>query len=267
MKSHSDPMTNTVEGLDPKALLPCPFCGAKLVLVETGVWVHPWEENCPADALKVRDDDEVRKANWNRRSLAASPSVGVRVKPLEWKSTDSTSMWASQKWASDVQFWWTYRISRRSNRVHQVRLEGVNYGNADLGRFATWDEAKTAAQADCEARIRSALLISPDTAGLGSTGEATTFDQLKAAVERSRNRDVAGGGWSLNDKETDTALEWIEFLIGIGAPVPKIAGFDEGLQLVWPGNGARHYLMLGDDAEGFVLTVSKSSPPVGNHNG
>lgn len=80
-----------------------------------------------------------------------------------------------------------------------------------------------------------------------------TYADLRAAIEEARNRLVAGGGWSLTDKEADTALGWAKFLEGIKAPCPKICGFDEGLQLVWPGDGARHYLVLSDDAEGFVL--------------
>lgn len=82
-----------------------------------------------------------------------------------------------------------------------------------------------------------------------------TYDDLCVVIEQSRNRNVAGGGWSLTDKQANTALEWVMFLEGIGAPCPQIAGFDEGLQLVWPPHGSRHYLMLSEDAEGFVLTV------------
>lgn len=86
--------------------------------------------------------------------------------------------------------------------------------------------------------------------------DGPTYDGLRAAIEQSRNRNVAGGGWCLTDKQADTALEWAAFLEGIGAPCPKIAGFDEGLQLVWPGASGRHYLSLDDGTDGpFVLNV------------
>lgn len=87
---------------------------------------------------------------------------------------------------------------------------------------------------------------------------APRYEDLRRFVEQSRDRVVAGGGWSLTGAETDTALEWIAFLEGIGAPCPKIAGFDEGLQLVWDNGDARHYLVLGaDDEDGFVMKLDR----------
>jgi hypothetical protein len=80
-----------------------------------------------------------------------------------------------------------------------------------------------------------------------------TYDDLRVMIDKSRN--FAVDGWSLTDAEADTALQWLTFLDGIKAPCPKIAAFDEGLQLVWPGDGARHYLALGNDGDGMVVNI------------
>lgn len=87
-----------------------------------------------------------------------------------------------------------------------------------------------------------------------------SYADLRAVIEQSRDRVVAGGGWSLSGKEADTALEWVTFLEGIGAPCPKISGFDEGLQLVWDDGKARHYLALGStDEDSFVMKLDRSA--------
>lgn len=85
---------------------------------------------------------------------------------------------------------------------------------------------------------------------------APTFADIYAAIERFRESGIEG--WHLTREEAANAADWIDFLEGIGAPCPKISGFDEGLQLVWEVDGYRRYLALGaTDAEGFVMKLGR----------
>lgn len=214
--------TNIVEGLDPKALAQCPFCGAKLVLVETGVWVHPWEENCPADALKVRDDDEVRKANWNRRALAASPSVGVRAGPVAWMNVAYGD-----------------RSQREFHRHEDAAISQATFINA-----VTSGAAKVVTTPLYEQPYPS-----PDTAGLGSMGEA--WQTMDTAQKDGTMVDLWGSRNGTPRRFTEA--KWLEIgMWGTGDPTGEF-------RWVFPA-----WDMYGEFE--FTHWRPLPSPPVGDHN-
>lgn len=89
--------------------------------------------------------------------IRALPAVQVTVKPLEWHNFDAWTHWAEGVCG-------TYHVEER-NGYWQVELRGggLVHGvtQTDDTTPADLDAAKAAAQADYEARIRSALTIAP----------------------------------------------------------------------------------------------------------
>src|SRR5688500_18154509 len=99
------------EGLDPKALLPCPFCGGAAEIdysrgfratssgkLENAVAVYCLD--CSADMTLCRSDHREYDAeqlgdmlieNWNRRASlpAQADGGGEVVKPLEWEEENT----------------------------------------------------------------------------------------------------------------------------------------------------------------------------------
>lgn len=108
-------------------------------------------------------------AEWNIPLYASPPhpsrtreAEGVAVKPLEWASEPPYSVAR----VPNLRLFYSTEAVWTERKFHYVELSG---GFAS-GRFDTVAEAKAAAQADYEQRIRSAL-ASPDTVGVEITEE------------------------------------------------------------------------------------------------
>ena len=119
-------------------LLPCPFCGGTDFYAR-GIDGMPYCGNCGAQSGRL---------DWNTRAALPSPAI----KPLVWRphpgDIHAVEIWSS----SDIGG--PYCIEHRSHAdVYDLWLPEAT--TAD--RHDTLDAAKAAAQADYEARIRSAL--------------------------------------------------------------------------------------------------------------
>ncbi|RWF33749.1 hypothetical protein [Mesorhizobium sp.] len=119
------------------------------------------------------DVDHVRsiiRAYLAAASEAPSGEAEPVVKGLEWEAREKPDPNGNRYWRAQTPFDWGYRIYFEDNRyVFQTR--GTD--------FATLGEAKAAAQADFETRIRSALATPTQPASPIEQGEPTTW-QLPA---------------------------------------------------------------------------------------
>lgn len=133
-------------------LLPCPFCGdpdpytdeesCRIFGKRTGHSFAVACSNCEVSAPGERTMKEAIAA-WNRRAI---PAAQVTVKPLEWFEGDEPDEWKSGPY--DV---WC-----------ELGKYQVYYWSIVMGEpHETAKAAKAAAQADYEARIRSALTVTP----------------------------------------------------------------------------------------------------------
>lgn len=140
-------------------LKPCPFCGGSTRFQKWETAHVPtkasWSVTCPAFCVglgKVFDDEdgdgrqEAAKA-WNRR--AALPQEPVAVKPLEWVDEDGWSQAHG------------YRVEAGDNGRFYARSNFASGLYATFQFAGSMDDAKAAAQADHEHRIRSALASPP----------------------------------------------------------------------------------------------------------
>jgi Lar family restriction alleviation protein len=144
-------------------LKPCPFCGAKGVIIDLSHPRNPDVETYHVDCLADCDmgmgqykTREAAIAAWNTRAsdtriaeleaeverLRARP----KVKPLEWSAGHSAASPCG-----------TYYVIPVDGQF-AVSLNAMTIAAEYLGRFGTLDHAKAAAQADYEARILSALV-------------------------------------------------------------------------------------------------------------
>lgn len=97
------------------------------------------------------------------RAASVKAGEGVAVRPLEWRQR------ASDMYDADV-----YLISDTFGQGPRKYV--IARGSTILGYFHSADDAKAAAQADYEARIRSALVVEPaPTASVGAMREALEF--------------------------------------------------------------------------------------------
>lgn len=90
-----------------------------------------------------------------RPLYAVSPAAEpVKVEPLEF---DWAGEQCTVRYAASRGFWVGYRIGLRADGRKALHIERI--GNEDrIGDYAEWEEAEAAAQADYDARIRSALV-------------------------------------------------------------------------------------------------------------
>lgn len=146
------------------ALLPCPFCGGDLPYTDeescrifgkrTGHSFAVACSNCEVSAPGERTMKESIAA-WNRRAI---PAAQVTVKPLEWfEVTDRDDEDFGKHVAVDTNIHVRYK-------VYKVYGGGWRLcGSVPFGQpiRPTIEAAKAAAQADYEARIRSALTVTP----------------------------------------------------------------------------------------------------------
>ena len=168
-------------------LKPCPFCGDVAEFEHSASEASVRCMGCGAqlhrsyNPLVVKSYEEGQKrekadviAAWNTRPDAAQ----VRVKPLEWDysevdceiwNEDRTSLnkiVSSKHWsAMPIGMRIDYQVMQIVDPRRKAKQEGVtlHIGSKDMP-FVSLDEAKAAAQADYERRIRAALEPSPEIA-------------------------------------------------------------------------------------------------------
>ena len=135
---------------DEPELLPCPFCGGEAEIVRLGDRRRSTQYNCTmCGCFLETGEDWGHGTAWNRR--AALP---VRVAPLVWEYPCS----ANNHTHIAHSIFGAYYVAVDGGR-HQAWLEAhtkpyeVIIGDV-VGRMG---EAKAAAQADHDARIRAAL--------------------------------------------------------------------------------------------------------------
>lgn len=112
------------------------------------------------------------------RSAAASAAVPVAVKALEWVRAHSDSTLSRAETVVDTYRVWTYSEAGGKWFWNRERAPVC-------GPFDSEEAAKTAAQADYEQRIRSALIATPVAAGVR---EALAWCVSEIELEFSRNR-------------------------------------------------------------------------------
>lgn len=112
-------------------------------------------------------------------ALAAMPAPEVKVKTLEWEQNEGDD-WCFTQYTSDT-FGGSYCIEERPTGDFDLHIPGA----AVSERFSSLAEAKSAAQADYEARIRAALTPAPDL--------AAENERLRAALEKIADTDPDDG--------------------------------------------------------------------------
>lgn len=188
---------------------------------------------------------------------------GPEIKGVEWESVESTSEFAC------VREWWCmYRITLRTDGQKQLRLEWLGNKNDDLGIFLHWDQAKAAAQADYETRIRTALapsvvaeptpyvpaviefpdggyaqLVLEDTATI--TGEVMEVEALHRMAEP---REIIGFQWSLRTPSPHK-----------GEPVAFAS--KAIMAILAKRDGNPHYALLADSAQDGLVEALFAAPP------
>jgi hypothetical protein len=106
--------------------------------------------------------------------------VDVRIKPLEW-ARETPTQWKPETWKAESLFG-EYDIQREKDGTFSGFAP-----NAGTGLFNSLDEAKAAAQADYESRIRSTLSDAVDEREAEPVDERSTaqieFEQVVAESE------------------------------------------------------------------------------------
>ena len=155
-------------------LLPCPFCGAKARMLGGPEAQETYSVWCESEGRRhhvcgTMDADETA-AIWNTRAI---PAAQVAVKPLEWDRDWQTSftMRSMKKVDDGCEVHFIDYVSGKGLykiRISTVAKPGYIRVTYDGSEFPSLEAAKAAAQADYEARIRSALTVTPaqDVAGL-----------------------------------------------------------------------------------------------------
>ncbi|UNK39328.1 Lar family restriction alleviation protein [Shinella sp. H4-D48] len=139
-------------------LKPCPFCGSKATLFknERGYWGTCTNNDCDAETPGRVDPSEAA-AIWDRRAALSDKQAGeVKALPLNW--------------ATEKKSGFTIHVGRGLGLKYEACIKAyspgwvVTLGQSDVifdGAEAVEEDAKAAAQADYEQRIRSALVDVP----------------------------------------------------------------------------------------------------------
>ena len=147
-------------------LKPCPFCGGTKHRIEPGgqTWrgtagysapqyfhlyhngTIPEGDGFQMCAIQIRARTEAELLSiWNTRAALPSPAI----KPLVWDNFDAWTFWAESLCG-------TYYVTERNGTwIAELKSQGSVHIIYEIDDF---DTAKAAAQADYEARIRSALV-------------------------------------------------------------------------------------------------------------
>jgi hypothetical protein len=165
-------------------LLPCPFCGSGTYFSFgrddeiVNVRCENWGVSC-LGAGPNKSSPDAAAAAWNTRAASVKAGEVVAVRPLEWEkqNVDGTL------WCTELSVCGEYRVRHEDDRwlaTSPGRLIGI---------YKTCDDAKAAAQADYEARIRSALVVEPaPTASVGAMREALAWCVSEIELGNARSR-------------------------------------------------------------------------------
>lgn len=124
----------------------------------------------------------------------ADNGAGVRVKALEWREAGQLAAYSTPPIGA------TYAIQLHSpawNERVQLTIREALQENTATRHFKTLDEAKAAAQADYEARIRSALVPATSVAEPGET--LLTLNDLRQANMARQEHWGGSHNWTLAD--------------------------------------------------------------------
>lgn len=182
-----------------RELKPCPFCGGDAERVDIAEGENAGGSCISCTACQASGNVEFGYkenfvSNWNRR--ASHNRERGEVKQLEWKFLSTPP--SGEEYASTSLG--TYFIELGYKRF-PVKLHSYQ-----LGTYDTLEEAKAAAQADYESRIRSCLLDKPE-AGKGE-GEALKAE-VKALVPTERLDQLIGSVDPTSAEIHDMAVELI----------------------------------------------------------
>jgi hypothetical protein len=143
-------------------------------------------------------------------TVAAPP---LRVKALEWE----------RSWDEDGNDWleagspfhaYTITFTPRSNLPYVLRPFGLNLDS----NYATMDDAKSAAQAHYEQRIRSALVEAPVSEAVSTAEPVSVTVKYVAILERHDRRGkkavIVPDGQSLEFDEDSTTRRWLYPYLG-----------------------------------------------------
>ena len=158
-----------MSGLDEKGLAPCPFCGSGdiITIVDQDITDGRYAacEGCGAEGPSVPTSDgpDDAIAAWNRRaslSAVGQKAGTVEVRALEWQ--DHRGHTFPDTWTAKTPCG-VYEIEERSasDSPAYVATGPLHVFISDRDSL---EDAKAAAQADYEARIRSALIPAPSVA-------------------------------------------------------------------------------------------------------
>lgn len=175
------------------SLLPCPFCGAEMVLTEREEWVHPWNDTCPADDIHISYRDEPRLSAWNRRYKPVAS--GVEVTPLEWLDDGSGGFVAMGSFGD----YEVNPVGFLDREQWEILMPAHHLGHRD-----TLKEAKAAAEADYRNRILSALLPKATAPVVSEPvhSDDLAVDRFAIAMKEklAKKRKEGRGGWERKDE-------------------------------------------------------------------
>lgn len=154
------------------------------------------------------------------------PAPGVVVKALEWNLNDSWNV------SKTVVGTYVVRPCLATKFAGQWLLRRAQHEDSDKTLYASEDEAKAIAQADYEARIRSAL-----SAQVQDVAESPAIK----AITAERNRQIEKEGWTPehDDTHSNGEMAWAAAAYAIG--LYSLSGrvqlgkqFKPWLKRIWP---------------------------------
>lgn len=124
------------------------------------------------DALRIVDEDE--SAAFAYEQIRSLPAMQVAVKPLEWVEETDGSGWYA--------LFMGYQFAiRKTSRGFRYWCFDASYATF----YPTLEAAKAAAQADYEARIRSALTVQPSPDVVEIDLRAVMMEEIEDAASQS----------------------------------------------------------------------------------
>lgn len=180
--------------LDPKALKPCPFCGAKAWLRDYANSLARVEcDDCQIGTLHLKQTANATTA-WNTRT-GAEP---VAIKALEWSDEPKQGHGQGRTEGDAFVIWTTdgslYLLKERRETERTSYSCTIWRANTPISSHGDRRKAKAAAQADFEARIRSCI-VPAEPVAWRTVADIPTVNkggerQLVVAVRRARSGKV-----------------------------------------------------------------------------